>query len=471
MHPTRRRALASLGALLSLPLLPWPPIRVGRSPSAFLDAVRRGELERVRALLAADPGLASACDERGRSAFVLAHLHGHEAVAALLRASGIELDLVESVLAQDWERVRALAAERPERLASAHPIGGTPLYAAALVGCLDLSRLRSLGCAPDAAPEGGTGFTPARGALESARAAWARIALSDLCGNGADPNARQRGGSSVLHGAVARRDEMLVRLAIRKGADVGRVDDAGRTAEALASELGWEAGAALLAAHERLPRDHRASRCVLDANRAPIEVPDLSDLSADLRRRVAGPAHFDLDGVRALVDAEPRLVFALSADDELPIEACAHTGARPIVRYLLERGAPLSLPTAVSLGDRDAVTFWLERDRRLVHERGAHDFPLLWYAVLGGGGVEMAELLARHGVGVDQESMGTTALHWCAKRGEHDLARWLLERGADLDAVGHKWSRAGETPLAIARARGDARMAALLADAGARAVR
>jgi ankyrin repeat protein len=470
MQIQRRHVLASLGALLSLPVLSvlGAPARAATDLGAFLDAVRRGRREVVERMLAEDATLARARDDAGRSAYVLAWVHGHAEVAALLRETGLELDLVEAVLAEDWARVEALAAAHPEELARAHPIGGTPLYAAALVGSLGFWRLRSLGCAYDAAPAGGSGFTPARGALESAHASWARIALADLCGNGSDVNARQRGGSSVLHGAVQRRDELLVRLAIRKGADVDARDDEGRTARALALELGWEAGAQLLARHTTISRDNRASRFALDANREPIERPDLAGVPQELQSRTTGASHANLAQVRELVESDPRLVFSISNDDELAIEACAHLGNRPIIRYHLDHGAPLSLPTAVSLGDEAAVGFWLERDPTLVHERGAHDFPLLWYALLGRGSVAMAELLVRHGVPVDQESMGTTTLHWCVRRGDADLLSWLVEHGADPEAVGFKWSRAGQTPLQVAVAHGDTRMAALLRAAGAR---
>jgi ankyrin repeat protein len=93
----------------------------------------------------------------------------------------------------------------------------------------------------------------------------------------------------------------------------------------------------------------------------------------------------------------------------------------------------------------------------------------MWYAVLGGGSVATAELLASRGVAVDQESVGTTALHWCAAHDDRELARWLLENGADVNAIGCKWDRAGQTPLALARARGRDALARMLAEHGARA--
>jgi len=471
MSITRRQVLSSLtsaGALLALPSTSFAGRLLSDPHDPFLAAVVRGDVERVQSMLAADAALVRARDAAGRSAFVLAHLHGHPRVAEVLRATGLELDVVEAVLAEDWPRVEALAAAEPRLLQRAHPIGGTPLYAAALVGSRDQWRLRGLGCLPDAAPPGGSGFTPARAAVESQRASWARIALTDLCSNGADVNARQRGGSSVLHGAVQRRDETLVRLALRKGARLDAVDDQGRTPHALALELDWEAGARLLAAPGATPRDNRASRFLLDANREPVQRPDLSEVPRALQNRVTGASHAKLDRVRELVATDARLAFSVSTDDELAIEACAHTGMRSIIRFHLDHGAPLSLPTAVSLGDEAAIDFWLTRDPSLVHERGAHDFPVLWYAVLGGGSVAIAERLARHGVPLDQETLATTALHLCAKRDDPDLAHWLLERGVDKEGIGYAWSRDGQTPLEIAVQEGHDKVARLLKDAGAR---
>ena len=474
MSLTRRRLLLSLGsaavAVGSGPLRAAAAARpraLAGDALAFLRAVDAGDLGEVRRLLAIDGGLATTCDPRGRSAFVLAHLAGRTAVAAEL-AARIELDLVEAVLAEDWARFGALAAADPARCNLAHPIGGTPLHAGALAGSVDLSRLRAAGCQRDLAPPGGTGFTPARTAMECRTVSGARRAATDLLGNGADANAPQRGGDSVLHGAVRRRSELLVRLAIRKGADPAARDRDGRTAQDLAERLEWAAGARLLAGHADLPRDHRASRWLFDAQRRPIVRPDLSDVSAARQNEVTGSSHTRLDRVRALLAEDPRLVFAVSTDDELAIEACAHTGNRPIVRFHLERGAPLSLPTAVALGDHATIRFLLERDPLLVHERGAHDFPVLWYAALGGGDVDTAALLHGYGVSADQESLGVTALHWCVRLDHRELAAWLLEHGADAEALGFKWDRDGQTPLQLARALERRELAAMLTQAGAR---
>lgn len=436
---------------------------------AFLRAVRTGDIEGVRALLARDATLVASRDPEGRSALVLAHLAGHADVARQLRQSGLEreaLDVVEAVFEAEWERVEQLLTGEPALCGQAHAVGGTPLYAMALAGSAHGWRVRALGCAPDAAPAGGSGWTPARAAMECPRPVGAWIAASDMLGNGSDANAPQRGGDSVLHGAVRRRSDVLVRLAIRKGARVDAEDERGRTARALAEELGWSEGATLLADHATIARDHRASRFAWDANGDPVNRVDISDVPFARQREVTGSSHTDLPRVRELLRQDPRLVWSISGDDELAIEASAHMGNRPLLRLHLDHGAPMSLPTAVAAGDIEGARRLLQRDPLLIHERGAHDFPVLWYLVLGEGSVELGELLLEAGVGLEQESVGVTALHWCVVRRQADLARWLIEKGADVGAVGYKWSEAGQTPLQLAEERGVDELVDILRAAG-----
>jgi ankyrin repeat protein len=328
--------------------------------------------------------------------------------------------------------------------------------------------LRSLGSGRDHAPTGGSGWTPARAAMNQRTIPGAVIAATDLLGNGSSPNAPQRGGDSVLHGAVRRRNERLVRLAVRKGADVHATDDAGRTALLLARELEWTEGVLLLEGEAKLPRDHRASRFLYDANREPVRRADLVDVPQAAQNQVTGNSHANLEKVRALVEKDRRLIFSISTDDELAIEASAHVGNSELMRFHLDRGAPFSLPTAVSMGDAAMTRFLLDQDPRLVHERGAHDFPVMHYAALGDGGVEIAALLHERGAAIDQESMGQTALHWSVRGDLPDLTAWLIEKGADLEAKSYKWGRDGQTPLQIALERKEERQAKILRDAGAR---
>jgi len=136
---------------------------------------------------------------------------------------------------------------------------------------------------------------------------------------------------------------------------------------------------------------------------------------------------------------------------------------------LLERGAPYSMPSAILRGDRQEVAALLSRAPMRIHERGPHDFAPLWYPVIGGGSIEMAELLLERGADVDtQHHMGTTALHLAARAGQRDMVAFLLERGARIDRIGRKFDARGQTPMQLALVRGHAGVARLLKERGAR---
>jgi len=133
---------------------------------AFLAAVRAGDESEVRRRLSAHPELAAARDAAGVSALLHAHLAGHPSIAKVLRGHGLELDIAECVFEKDWARMSELASRDPGLPNQLHPLGGNLLYAGALSENSDLYRIRSLGCDRDGAPEGGSGFTPARIAMD-----------------------------------------------------------------------------------------------------------------------------------------------------------------------------------------------------------------------------------------------------------------------------------------------------------------
>src|SRR4051812_37537994 len=62
------------------------------SKSRFFDAVKAGDLTRVRALMEHEPSLVNATDEAGLPAVLVATYHGHKAVADALIERGAELD-------------------------------------------------------------------------------------------------------------------------------------------------------------------------------------------------------------------------------------------------------------------------------------------------------------------------------------------------------------------------------------------
>ncbi|MEZ4427106.1 MAG: ankyrin repeat domain-containing protein [Nannocystaceae bacterium] len=469
MITTRRELLAHATAGLSLSLLgcrapqaPAPP----PGPS-LLEAAARGDVAAVERALRVAPAQRDARDDRGRSALTLALLGGHAAVVELLRARGQAPDVAESAWLGDWERFDTLAAADPDSVNADHPIGGSAMYAAARGGQgSELWRVFAQCGVPNPARDP-QAPSPLRAAFDVASLADAEMSAATLLANGADPNAREPGGQSSLHAAAARGSVELVEMLVRKRARVDARDLRGHTPLDVATDAGHTRVAALLRGHAAVARDHVALRRAFTADGAAYDPPSLADLSAAEQRSFVGLGHAQFEELRARLDGEPRLVHATATTTELAVEAASHTGRDDIARYLLDRGAPLSMPTAVLLGDTRLVAALLDAAPDRIHERGPHDFALLWYPAIGDGSIDMTELLIQRGAEVEaQHYLGTTALHFAAKAGHRELVARLLERGARPDRVGRKFDAAGQTPLQLATARGHADVVALLRERG-----
>src|SRR5438105_3148417 len=78
----------------------------------FFDAIKAGELERVKAMVSATPALVNARGDAG-SAVLIAVYHRHKEIVNLLVARGAELSLFEACAAGELERVERLISQPP----------------------------------------------------------------------------------------------------------------------------------------------------------------------------------------------------------------------------------------------------------------------------------------------------------------------------------------------------------------------
>ena len=197
----------------------------------LFDAIRAGDVARVRELLAAEPGLASARDENGLSAVLTALYHGQEAAAGALVAAGAELDVLDAAALGRVDALRAHLDADPDALAARSPEGFTPLHLAAFFGGEAAVRLLlAAGAPPDADAENPPHVRP----LHSATAAGDIGAVRALLEAGADPNVRQEGGFTPLQSAAHADDPEMTRLLLEHGADPALAADDGRDAGAMA---------------------------------------------------------------------------------------------------------------------------------------------------------------------------------------------------------------------------------------------
>src|SRR5207244_3580531 len=109
--------------------------------AAFIDAIKTGEFERVKAMVSADPMLVDALSRTGESAILTAVYHRQKEIVNLLVARGVTLTLFEACAAGEIERA--------ERLLEAHDVavnaysrdGWTPLHLASFFGHAKIAEL------------------------------------------------------------------------------------------------------------------------------------------------------------------------------------------------------------------------------------------------------------------------------------------------------------------------------------------
>jgi ankyrin repeat protein len=143
-----------------------------------------------------------------------------------------------------------------------------------------------------------------------------------------------------------------------------------------------------------------------------------------------------LERVRELVAADGALASAFAPDGFHPLGLAAFFNHPEVVRFLLERGAPVD---AVARNERIQTT--------------------ALQAAAASSDVESARLLLDAGASPNvSESGGFTPLHAAAANGDDELAALLLERGADRSAR----AADGKSAADLAREQGHDDLAAKL---------
>ncbi|HYI15313.1 MAG TPA: ankyrin repeat domain-containing protein [Thermomicrobiales bacterium] len=181
----------------------------------LIDAIKAGDDDRVRALLAADEALANA--KHGELPVVmLAAYYGQRAVAQTLIDHGADVDIFAAAALNKADRL-ALLLRDPGVINSHSHDGWTPLALAAHFGAHASARL--------------------------------------LLAAGADLAVRSKNptGNTPLHAAVAGKRHEIVELLVDAGADVNAQDADGWTSLNLAAHEGIPETVSLLLAHSADP--------------------------------------------------------------------------------------------------------------------------------------------------------------------------------------------------------------------------
>jgi uncharacterized protein len=203
----------------------------------FHTALKAGDLDKVRALLAEDPDLLTKSDENPQSPVLLAIYHGHPEAARVLIEEGAVLDLYEAAAAGEQARVEALLEADPGAINSHAPDGFTALGLAAFLGHRDLVQwLLDNGADPNIGSANSMRVRPIHSAAANKDHALAHAISVALLDYGAEVNVQQEGGFTPLHEAALSGKTELARLLLAYGADPGLAADDGTRPADLAAK-------------------------------------------------------------------------------------------------------------------------------------------------------------------------------------------------------------------------------------------
>ena len=217
----------------------------GSSSAAFIDAIKAGDFERVKAMVSADPALIDAHNRGGESAILTAVYHRQKEIVNLLVARGAALSIFEACAAGELEHVERLLEDGPDPSAiNAHGTDGwTPLHLAAFFGHAKIVELLlSRGADVAARSRNPNGNTP----LHAALAGNHKLVAGLLIGRGADVNAADAAGWRPLHLAAANNNLDAIKALVAQGADVAAGNGEGLTPLTIAQEKSHREAAALL---------------------------------------------------------------------------------------------------------------------------------------------------------------------------------------------------------------------------------
>jgi ankyrin repeat protein len=159
----------------------------------------------------------------------------------------------------------------------------------------------------------------------------------------------------------------------------------------------------------------------------------MPDIEAGVVEDLVGNAHGNLPRVQELLDAHPEALNLRAPWNETAIEAATQMGNRPILDFLIARGAPVDFFSACVLGRVDDVAAELAADPARAGARGVHDLPALYFAAIGGN-VAVAQGLLAAGADVNARAESAAPIHGAVMGGSAEMVRLLLDRGADPSA-------------------------------------
>jgi len=173
----------------------------------------------------------------------------------------------------------------------------------------------------------------------------------------------------------------------------------------------------------------------------------------------------DSDRARTLIEQDPAAATGVGTNGDSPLLAAVYRGQTEIAD-LVARHRELSLPEAAALGDARTAKTILARDPGAINQRSNDGWTALHLAGFMGH-ADVARVLLDHGADIEavsQNSIANRPLHAAiAGKAATDVIELLLERGADVTAR----VELGITALHLSAARGNMAITRRLLELGA----
>jgi RNA polymerase sigma factor (sigma-70 family) len=179
----------------------------------------------------------------------------------------------------------------------------------------------------------------------------------------------------------------------------------------------------------------------------------------------------DVAKVKTLLEQDPRLLTAKDRLGNTALIMAVDSGHQEVAELLLSSGLQPDIYEAAAIGKTDLVSTLGQAQPALLDSYSPEGFsPLALAAHFGH--PETVEFLLDHDVNIDAVSrndLGVTPLHAALYGRKREIARLLVERGANVRAKrgGEKFPRSGWTALHYAAAYGFIELIPLLIDRGA----
>jgi ankyrin repeat protein len=209
----------------------------------FFDAIKKGDLETVEKMIAADPKLLHVNTKDGLSPILLAAYDHQPEIAEMLVDHTVTISIYEAAATGKLQQIVMTIAKSPEMVNAYADDGYQPLGLAAYCGQLKVvDFLLKVGAWPNTVSRSKSKATPLHSAVEGG---YMDIAFR-LLEAGSDPNTPQVDGLTPLHYAAKNGQVDLIRMLLDYGANLNAQDKQGKTALDYARENGHSLAAMLL---------------------------------------------------------------------------------------------------------------------------------------------------------------------------------------------------------------------------------